>query len=268
MRKPIIAANWKMHKTPSETEDFLKDFLVLAQSADSVDIVIAPPFISLSAALAMITNRDHVRLAAQNMHYEPSGAFTAEISPLMLRTMLITYVILGHSERRSLFGETDELINKKVLAAHHYHLKPILCVGETLEERDAGKLEEVLTNQLTRDLSGVSADHAVGTVIAYEPVWAIGTGRTASAAQAQEAHALVRKIITGLYDAETARRVRIQYGGSVKPANMAELMSQPDVDGALVGGASLESGSFWEIVRAASEAHTAKLDGPQTLPVP
>ncbi|RYD31760.1 MAG: triose-phosphate isomerase [Verrucomicrobiaceae bacterium] len=262
MRKPIIAANWKMHKTPPETEDFLRDFLVLAQSGESVDIVIAPPFISLSAALAMITNRDHVRVSAQNMHFEPSGAYTGEISPLMLRTMHVSYVILGHSERRSIFSETDALINKKVLAAHHYHLKPILCVGETLEERDAGKLEQVLTTQLTGSLASVTADQMVGTVIAYEPVWAIGTGRTATAAQAQEAHAMVRRIITGLYDPETARRVRIQYGGSVKPGNMGELMAQPDVDGALVGGASLESGSFWEIVRAAAEANAVKLSAP------
>ena len=262
MRKPIIAANWKMHKTPSETEDFLKDFLVLAQSGDSVDIVIAPPYISLSAALAMLTNRDHVRIAAQNMHDQPSGAFTGEISPLMLRSMLVTYVILGHSERRSLFGETDAIINAKVLAAHHYHLKPILCVGETLEERDAGRLEEVLTTQLKGGLAGVSADQMINTVLAYEPVWAIGTGRTASSAQAQEAHAFIRSVLANLYDPETARRVRIQYGGSVKPSNMGELMSQPDVDGALVGGASLESGSFWEIVRAAMEANTAKLEGP------
>ena len=262
MRKPIIAANWKMHKTPSETEDFLKDFLVLAQSGDSVDIVIAPPYISLAAALAMLTNRDHVRIAAQNMHDQPSGAFTGEISPLMLRSMLVTYVILGHSERRSIFGETDAMINTKVLAAHHYHLKPILCVGETLTERDGGKLEEILTTQLTGGLAGVTAEQTIGTVLAYEPVWAIGTGRTATSEQAQEAHALIRAILTKLYDAETARRVRIQYGGSVKPSNMAELMAQPDVDGALVGGASLESGSFWEIVRAAAEAHTAKLEGP------
>lgn len=263
MRKPIIAANWKMHKTPSETEDFLRDFLVLAQSGnDNVDIVIAPPYISLAAALSMLTNRDHVRIAAQNMHDQPSGAFTGEISPLMLRTMLVTYVILGHSERRSLFGETDAIINTKVLAAHHYHLKPILCVGETLTERDAGKLEEVLTTQLRGSLANVTADQAIGTVLAYEPVWAIGTGRTATAEQAQEAHALIRSILTKLYDSATASRVRIQYGGSVKPSNMAELMSQPDVDGALVGGASLETGSFWEIVRAAVEANTAKLDGP------
>ena len=238
MRKPIIAANWKMHKTPSETEDFLKDFLILAQSGDNVDIVIAPPFISLSAAMAMLTNRDHVRIGAQNMHDQPNGAFTGEISPLMLRTMLVTYVILGHSERRSLFGETDDVVNRKVLAAHHYHLKPILCVGETLTERDAGQLESVLTTQLTGSLANVTAE------------------------QAQEAHAMIRAILTNLYDAATASRVRIQYGGSVKPNNMAELMSQPDVDGALVGGASLESGSFWEIVRAAAEANALKLEGP------
>ncbi len=262
MRKPIIAANWKMHKTPSETEDFLRDFLVLAQSGDSVDIVIAPPFISLSAALATLSNRDHVRIAAQNMHYEPSGAFTGEISPLMLRSMLVSYVILGHSERRSLFAETDALINTKVLAAHHYHLKPILCVGETLSQRDDGQLQAVLTAQLTGGLANLTSDQAIGTVLAYEPVWAIGTGRTASAEQAQEAHALIRSILAQLYDVETARRIRIQYGGSVKPSNMGELMSQPDVDGALVGGASLESGSFWEIVRAAAEANALKLEGP------
>lgn len=256
MRKPIVAANWKMHKTPGETAEFLRDFTVLAKDEQRVDIVIAPPFICLPAAVAAISQHDSVRLAAQNMHYEASGAFTGEISPSMLRQMLITYVILGHSERRSLFGETDALINKKVLAAHAWHLRPILCVGETLEERDAGKIETVLTTQLTGGLQDVTADQAVGTVIAYEPVWAIGTGRTASPAQAQEAHAFIRKVLGDLYDADTARKVRIQYGGSVKPGNMAELSAQPDVDGALVGGASLESGSFWEICRAAAEEVT------------
>lgn len=258
MRKPIIAANWKMHKTPAETEEFFKDFTVLAKSDGRVDIVIAPPFVSLAAASAALRNNDGIRLAAQNMHYEQSGAFTGEISPLMLREMLITYVILGHSERRSIFGETDEIINRKVLAAHFYHLRPIFCVGETLEERDSGKIEKVLTKQLTGGLTGVTAEQAVGTVIAYEPVWAIGTGRTASPEQAQEAHAFIRKVIGKLYDADTARKVRIQYGGSVKPSNMADLASQPDVDGALVGGASLESGSFWEICRAASEEAVRK----------
>jgi len=253
MRKPIIAANWKMHKTPAETAEFLRNFVVLAKDEQRVDIVVAPPFISLAAAAAAISQHDSIRLAAQNMHYEQSGAFTGEISPSMLRQMLITYVILGHSERRSLFGETDAFINKKVLAAHAWHLRPILCVGETLEERDAGKIESVLTTQLTGSLKDVSAEQAVGTVIAYEPVWAIGTGRTATPAQAQEAHAFIRKFLGGLYDVDTARRVRIQYGGSVKPGNMAELAAQPDVDGALVGGASLESGNFWEICRAAAE---------------
>ncbi len=260
MRKPIIAANWKMHKTPGETAEFLKDFTVLAKDEQRVDIVIAPPFISLASAVASIGQHDGIRLAAQNMHHEQSGAFTGEISPSMLRQMLITYVILGHSERRSLFGETDAFINKKVLAAHAWHLRPILCVGETLDERDAGKIESVLTTQLTGSLKDVTAEQVVGTVIAYEPVWAIGTGRTASPEQAQEAHAFIRKVLGDLYDSETARKVRIQYGGSVKAGNMAELIAQPDVDGALVGGASLESGSFWEICRAAAEGSANKTE--------
>jgi triosephosphate isomerase (TIM) len=260
MRKPIIAANWKMHKTPGETAEFLKDFTVLAKDEQRVDIVIAPPYISLAAAVDSIGQHDGIRLAAQNMHYEQSGAFTGEISPSMLRQMLITYVILGHSERRSLFGESDAFINRKVLAAHTWHLRPILCAGETLEERDAGKIESVLTTQLTGSLKDVTAEQAVATVIAYEPVWAIGTGRTASPEQAQEAHAFIRKVLGDLYDAETARKVRIQYGGSVKPGNMGELIAQPDVDGALVGGASLESGSFWEICRAAAEESEGKTE--------
>ena len=261
MRKPIIAANWKMHKTPVETREFLKDFLVLAQGEERVDIIVSPPFVSLSAAQEMLKNRDHVRLAAQNMYFEQSGAFTGEVSATMLADLLVPFVILGHSERRTLFGETDELINKKVAAAHHFHLKPILCIGETLAERDGGKIEEVLTRQLTRDFLGLDADQAANTVIAYEPVWAIGTGRTASPQQAQDAHAFVRKVMEGLYDADTARKVRIQYGGSVKPGNAAELSALPDVDGFLVGGASLESGSFWEIVRFSAEAAAKKADG-------
>jgi triosephosphate isomerase (TIM) len=258
MRKPIVAANWKMYKTPVEAVEFLKNFTVLAKAEDRVDIVIAPPFVSLAAASQAIGQHDSIRLASQNMHFEQSGAFTGEISPFMLRQMLITYVILGHSERRSLFHEDDAFINKKVLAAHQYHLRPILCVGETLTERDAGKIETVLTAQLSGGLRNVTADQAVGTVIAYEPVWAIGTGRTATPGQAQEAHAFIRKVLGDLYDADTARKIRIQYGGSVKPGNMSELARQPDVDGALVGGASLESGSFWEICRATAEAAVKK----------
>ncbi len=248
-RKPIVAANWKMFKTPSETADFFKTFLPVLGNLDGVDVVIAPPFPCLPAA-SEHAGKSIVRIAAQNMHPEASGAFTGEVSAIMLRELYVTYVILGHSERRALFGETDAFINRKVITSHASNLKPILCIGETLEERDGGKIEEVLTRQLTGGLAGVSAEHAIETVLAYEPVWAIGTGRTASAAQAQEAHAFIRSVLEKTYDNATARRVRIQYGGSVKPSNAAELSAQPDVDGFLVGGASLESGSFFEIIRA------------------
>jgi triosephosphate isomerase len=248
-RKPIVAANWKMFKTPSETADFFKTFLPVLGTLDGVDVVIAPPFPCLPSA-SEHAGKSIVRIAAQNMHPEASGAFTGEVSAIMLRELYVTYVILGHSERRTLFAETDAFINRKVLTAHASNLRPILCIGETLEERDGGKIEEVLSRQLTAALTGVDSDQAIETVLAYEPVWAIGTGRTASAAQAQEAHAFIRATLEKLYDNATARRIRIQYGGSVKPSNAAELSAQPDVDGFLVGGASLESGSFYEIVRA------------------
>jgi len=252
-RKPIVAANWKMFKTPSETVDFFKTFLPVLGNLDGIDVVIAPPFPCLPAA-SEHAGKGLVRVAAQNMHPEASGAFTGEVSAIMLRELYVTYVILGHSERRTLFGETDAFINRKVLTAHASNLKPILCIGETLEERDGGRIEEVLTRQLTAGLAGVSADQAMETVLAYEPVWAIGTGRTASAAQAQEAHAFIRSVLEKLYDNATARRIRIQYGGSVKPSNAAELSAQPDVDGFLVGGASLESGSFFEIIRSTARS--------------
>ena len=250
-RKPIVAANWKMHKTPSETADFFRTFLPVLGPLDAVDVVVAPPFVCLSNASDAV-GKSLVRLAAQNMHHEPQGAFTGEISAIMLRELFVSYVILGHSERRALFGETDEFINRKVITAHASNLKPILCIGETLEERDGGKIEEVLGRQLTAGTRGLSADQVQETVLAYEPVWAIGTGRTASPQQAQEAHAFIRSTIESLFDAATAARVRIQYGGSVKPSNAAELSAQPDVDGFLVGGASLESGSFFEIVKASA----------------
>lgn len=253
LRKPIVAANWKMFKTPSETVDFFKTFLPVLGTLDRVDVVIAPPFPCLPAA-SEVANKSLVRIAAQNMHHEASGAFTGEVSAIMLRELYVTYVILGHSERRTLFGETDAFINKKVVTALASNLRPILCIGETLEERDAGKIKEVLRRQLAEGFANVSAEDAIETVLAYEPVWAIGTGRTASAQQAQEAHAFIRSVVENLYDAATARRTRIQYGGSVKSNNAAELIAQPDVDGFLVGGASLESGSFYEIIRAADEA--------------
>ncbi|MGI8604785.1 MAG: triose-phosphate isomerase [Verrucomicrobiales bacterium] len=252
LRKPIVAANWKMHKTPSETQDFIRSFLPVFGNLDGVDVVIAPAFPCLATASELL-GKSRVRLAAQNMHPETSGAFTGEISAIMLRELYISYVIVGHSERRALFGETDAFINKKLVTAHASHLKPILCIGETLEQRDSGKIEEVLGAQLSVCTKGITADQMIETVVAYEPVWAIGTGRNATAKQAQEAHAFIRSRLKEMFDPTAAKRVRIQYGGSVKPSNAAELSAQPDVDGFLVGGASLESGSFYEIVRAAAE---------------
>lgn len=257
-RKPIIAANWKMNMPPQETTDFIKQFQTLVGNENGADIVIAPPAVSIPAASVLLSNSDNIRIAAQNMHPEASGAYTGEISSSMLKELFVSYVILGHSERRALFGETDAFINQKVITAHNARLRPILCVGETLEERDAGRIEEVLTTQLTGSLANMDNKRIADTVVAYEPVWAIGTGRTASPEQAQEAHAFIRAKLADLADADTAARVRIQYGGSVKPNNMGELIAQPDVDGALVGGASLESGSFYEIVKAAAAHHASQ----------
>ncbi len=250
MLKKIIAANWKMNMTIGEAESFLKDFRLEIEEVTGVEIVIAPPFTALPKLSELLGGSQKVRLGAQNFYFEKSGAYTGEISAAMLRDLFVRYVIIGHSERRQIFGETDSFINKKVLAAHASELKPILCVGETLEEREAGKEKQVLETQLRGGLAGVSAEQLVETVIAYEPVWAIGTGKTATSAQAQDAHAHVRAVLAELTDAATADKVRIQYGGSVKPANALELLSQPDIDGALVGGASLEARGFAEIVKA------------------
>ncbi len=250
MRKKIIAANWKMNLTVAEAEAFVKDFRLEVEDVTSVEIVIAPPFTALSKLSELLGGSQKIRLGAQNFYYEKSGAFTGEISASMLRELFIRFVILGHSERRQIFGETDELINKKVHAALASELKPIVCVGETLAEREAGKEKEVLETQLRGSLAGVSAEQFLDLVVAYEPVWAIGTGKTATSAQAQDAHAHTRAVLAELSDQATADKVRIQYGGSVKPANARELLTQPDIDGALVGGASLEVRSFAEIVKA------------------
>ena len=223
-RKLIIAANWKMNMTPQESVDFLVGFKRQAGNDDTVDIVICPPFVSLDAAKGQLAESSNIALGAQNMNAEPSGAHTGEISARMLRELFCTYVILGHSERRQLYGEDDAGINRKLLVAHESRLRPIFCVGETLEERDAGKVEEVLRRQLTAGLAGVSARQLGDTVVAYEPVWAIGTGRTASPEQAQEAHAFIRSVLKELSDDATAAKVRIQYGGSVKPSNSRELL--------------------------------------------
>ena len=253
-RKPIIAANWKMNQTPSETADFLGTFLATFPEETAVDIVIAPPFVSMPKASELITPNGAVSLSAQNMSHEAAGAFTGETSAAMLKELNTDYVILGHSERRSLYGEDDAIINKKVHATLDAGLKPILCIGESLEERDGGKLEEVLKTQLEGSLAKVSAEQMADVVIAYEPVWAIGTGRTASPEQAQDTQAYVRSVLAGIFGDEIAEATRIQYGGSVKPDNAAELFAQPDIDGFLVGGASLKPDSFADIVKAGIDA--------------
>ncbi|HRJ09906.1 MAG TPA: triose-phosphate isomerase [Prosthecobacter sp.] len=260
-RKPIIAANWKMHMTPQETDDFLRSFSRLVPDKCPVQIVVAPPFVSLDRAQQTLMNahEEVVELAAQNMSQHAGGAFTGEINARMIKECGCKHVILGHSERRSIYGETSAVVNAKVLAALEARLHPILCIGETLEERDSGLIEKVLGGQLRESLAEVGARRVQDCVIAYEPVWAIGTGRTASPQQAQEAHAYTRSVLGEMFGEDTAQKIRIQYGGSVKPGNMAELIAQKDVDGALVGGASLESGSFWEICRAAIDHVNGKL---------
>lgn len=252
MRRKIIAANWKMNMTVGEADNFLDTFLLEVGDEKRLDTVIIPPFTALARVSERLNNEPNVKLGAQNMHWEKSGAFTGEISAAMLRELFVRYVVIGHSERRTYFGETDEIVNKKTKAALEAALKPIVCIGETLEERDNGQVEAVLGRQLTGGLAGFGPKELNEIVIAYEPVWAIGTGRTATPEQAQEAHAFIRRKIAELSDAPTADKIRIQYGGSVKPANTAELMRQPDIDGALVGGASLDARGFAEIVKAAA----------------
>jgi len=253
-RKPIFAANWKMNKGASETEDFVKSFIAKIQGLNLVsEIVIAPPFVSLPKLAETLhssgQNSQAIQIAAQNCSQFDAGAYTGEVSVMMLREFFVHYVILGHSERRSIFGETDAVINAKMLKAREANLKPIFCIGETLAEREGGQLEAVLRRQVTEGLKGLTDKDMAETVIAYEPVWAIGTGVTATSQQAQDAHAFVRSLVSELYGADTAARIRIQYGGSVKPGNAAELMACPDIDGALIGGAALEPQSFMEIIR-------------------
>jgi len=248
MRKQIIAANWKMNMLQAEAARFVKTFLIEIDISD-VEIVIVPPFTAIAKVNEALGNAQNIKVGAQNMHWERSGAFTGEISAAMLRDLFVRYVVLGHSERRRLFGETDEIVNRKVRAAHEATLRPIVCVGETLEQRDYGNVEKILSIQLRGSLAGLEPKELQETVIAYEPVWAIGTGRNATPAQAQEAHVFIRRILREMSDDVTADRIRIQYGGSVKPENARELLSQADIDGALVGGASLDPRSFAEIIK-------------------
>ena len=247
-RRLIIAGNWKMNKTVAEGIDLVNGIKRELTNVKEVDIVVCPPFTALGEVSKAVLN-SNIRLGAQNMSEHGYGAQTGEIAAGMLKEFSVRYVILGHSERRQYQKESDELISQKALAAHGAALKPIVCVGETLAEREGGLTDKVLDTQVRGSLAGLTKDQIAETVVAYEPVWAIGTGRTATPAQAQEAHAFIRRLVGKLFDETVARRVRIQYGGSVKPSNARELMSLPDVDGALVGGASLEDRSFADIVR-------------------
>jgi triosephosphate isomerase len=253
MRKKIIAANWKMNMTLAESAEFMRQLLIELGDIRDVDVVIVPPFTAIAKVTESLGQAQNIKVGAQNMHWERNGAFTGEISAAMLRDLFVRYVVLGHSERRQYFGETDEIVNKKVKAAHEATLRPIVCIGETLEQRDGGKVEKVLSKQLHGSLADLDAKQFQETTIAYEPVWAIGTGRNATPAQAQEAHEFIRRTLREMSDENVADKIRIQYGGSVKPNNARELMSQADIDGALVGGASLEARSFAEIVKAARE---------------
>jgi len=248
MRKPIMAGNWKMNKTRDEALRFIYAVNNELPSSDKVESVICAPAILLRCLVKR--QGDDLKIGAQNMHFAESGAFTGEISPAMLETTGVSYVILGHSERREMFNETDEAINKKIFAALKHDLTPIVCCGETLEQREAGQVEEVLERQITLDFANLSQKDALKTVIAYEPIWAIGTGKTATSEVADQACGFIRSVLKKMFGEEVSEEIRILYGGSVKPSNIAELMEQPNIDGGLVGGASLDAESFLQLVKA------------------
>lgn len=248
MRKPIIAGNWKMHKTAGEGVILVQELNALTNAVNDVEIVVCPPFTALTAIAAAVA-RTNIGLGAQNMHWEEKGAFTGEIAPGMLKDIGCTHVIIGHSERRQYFAETDQTVNNKLKAALKAGLKPIMCVGEALVDREANATERVVGAQVKGGLEGLSAQQVAGLVIAYEPIWAIGTGRTASAEDANAVCAFIRRTVAEMFGQASAESIRIQYGGSVKPDNVAELMAKPDIDGALVGGASLEAESFSKLVK-------------------
>ena len=248
MRKPIIAGNWKMNKTAAQTKKLIDELKPLVKDVDDVDIVVCPPFVNIETAAAELAG-SNIKLGVQNMYFEESGAYTGEVAPGMLVELGVKYVILGHSERRQYFSETDEMVNKKVKAALKFGLVPIICVGEKLEEREAGITNEVVCKQTKLALLGLSAAEAEGVVIAYEPVWAIGTGKTATADDANDTIAAIRNAVKEVFSNDTADKVRIQYGGSMKPSNAAELMAKPEIDGGLIGGAALKAEDFSNIVK-------------------
>ncbi|MFS8629852.1 MAG: triose-phosphate isomerase [Bacillales bacterium] len=247
MRKPIIAGNWKMNKTLGEAVSFVEEIKGKIPPADQVETVICAPALFL-AQLVDATKGTEIGVGGQNMHFEDSGAFTGEISPAALADVGVKYCIIGHSERREMFNETDEAVNKKVHAAFKHGITPIVCCGETLEQRERGETKELVANQVKIALSGLSEEQAKQVVIAYEPIWAIGTGKSASAEDANEVCAHIREVVKEIYSEDVANALRIQYGGSVKPGNIKEFMAQSDIDGALVGGASLDPQSFLQLL--------------------
>ena len=251
-RKTIIAGNWKMNKTASETKKFAEELKAVMPKAKWCEVVVCVPAVNIQTAIKAFKDM-RVSVGAENLFYEKSGAYTGEVSGDMLKDLGVKYVIIGHSERRQYFGETDVTVNKKVHAALEAGLHPIICVGESLEQREMGITMELVALQVKAALSGVSAEKVRKCVIAYEPVWAIGTGKTATAEQAAEVCTLIRTTIRHLYGARIARSVTIQYGGSMKPSNAAELLAQPDIDGGLIGGAALKSGEFVDIINAANQ---------------
>jgi len=249
MRKPIIAGNWKMNKTLSEAKSFAEEVKGLVPAQDKMESVICAPALFLQNLVETVSGSD-VKIGAQNMHFEESGAFTGEISPVALQDLGVQYVIIGHSERREMFNETDESVNKKAIAAFKYNLTPIVCCGETLEQRENGETMNFVGSQIQTALKGLSDEQVKATVIAYEPIWAIGTGKSSTAEDANEVCAHIRQVVGQQFSEDIANAVRIQYGGSVKPGNIKEYMAQPDIDGALVGGAALEAQSFLQLLEA------------------
>ncbi|SFA89606.1 triosephosphate isomerase [Lentibacillus halodurans] len=252
MRNKVIAGNWKMNKVLSEADQFADSVTASLPNDDNAEAIVCAPFPFLPSLVEKAKGSD-LKIGAQNMHFEESGAFTGEVSPVMLKDLGVTHVVIGHSERREHFAETDETVNQKVHAAFNHDLTPIVCVGETLEQREANETMNHIENQVQKGLQGLSDEQVSSTIIAYEPIWAIGTGRTASSEEANEVCTQIRNIVQDITSENVAEKVVIQYGGSVKPANIDELLSQSDIDGALVGGASLEPASFLQLVEAGTK---------------
>lgn len=256
MRKPVIGANWKMnYGTPIEALDMIREFKSLIKKIDSVDIVIFPPYTVLTTILDAV-EKTQIKIGAQNMYFEEKGAFTGEISPNFLKEIGCQYVILGHSERRNFFHETDELVSKKLKKALEIGLNAIVCIGEQLNDRELGNTKDFILNQFTNTFRNLNKKEIIKTIIAYEPIWAIGTGKTATPEQAEEIHIYIREVLEKIYDKETAQKVRIQYGGSIKPDNAEALFKKENIDGGLVGGASLEAKSLFKIIKAAEGSIT------------